>query len=87
VPSSNEHVRVVLAERFVRSYIDAPPEVQKAFGKQLAHLLRNLRHPSLDAKKYDEKRDLWQARVDRAWRFYFQIEGDAYHLIDITPHP
>lgn len=80
-------MRVVIAERFTRSFIEAPPDVQKAFGKQLAHLLRSLRHPSLDAKKYDAKRDVWQARVDRGWRFYFQIEGDTYCLLDITSHP
>lgn len=44
-------------------------------------------HPSLQAKKYDEARDIWQARVNGGWRFYFRIEGDVYHLIDISPHP
>jgi hypothetical protein len=50
-------------------------------------LLQNLRHTSLRAKKYDEARDIWQARNDRAWRFYFQIRGDTYYLLSITPHP
>ncbi|HYN25715.1 MAG TPA: hypothetical protein VES69_11810 [Pyrinomonadaceae bacterium] len=50
-------------------------------------LLQDLRHPSLRAKKYDERRDIWQARVNRNWRFYFTIEHEAYHLHDIIPHP
>jgi hypothetical protein len=50
-------------------------------------LLQNLRHPSLRAKKYDEVRDLWQARVTGAWRFYFTIEGDTYVLQTIRAHP
>ena len=58
-------MRVLIAERFARSCVDAPPEVQKAFSKQLAILLRNLRHRSLDAKKYDRAGDVWQARVKR----------------------
>ncbi len=33
--------------------------------------------PGLHSKKYDEARDIWQARVTRDWRFYFTIEGDA----------
>jgi len=41
-------VRVVLTEQFVRTYIDAPPEIQKTFGKQLALFLRNWRHFLLD---------------------------------------
>jgi hypothetical protein len=80
-------VRAVLAERFSRTFIAAPPDIQKRFGQQLAHLLRDLRHPSLRAKKYDEARDIWQARVTYNWRFYFQVEGDAYVLLDIMTHP
>ena len=50
-------MRAVLSERFARAFIAAPPEVHKAFGKQLAHLLRDLRHRSLDAKKFPESGD------------------------------
>ena len=80
-------MRVVFSDRFTRSFREAPDRVQRDFGKQLGHLLRGLRHPSLRAKKYDEARNVWQARVDGGWRFYFTIEADAYHLIDIIPHP
>lgn len=75
------------SERFIKSLADAPSSVQKAFYKQVGLLLQNLRHPSLRAKKYDEAHDIWQARVTRDWRFYFTIEDDTYHLIDIIPHP
>jgi mRNA-degrading endonuclease RelE of RelBE toxin-antitoxin system len=75
------------AERFIKSLEDAPPPIQKAFYKQSRLLLQNLRHPSLHAKKYDEARDIWQARVTRDSRFYFQIIGDTYCLIDIISHP
>lgn len=80
-------MKVVFSERFTKSFVNAPPEVHKLFGKQLANLLRNLNHPGLHAKKYDESQDIWQARVNRGWRFYFRIEGDIYTLIDIIPHP
>lgn len=76
-----------LTERFRRSYLDAPPTIQKAFDKQSRLLLENLRHPSLRAKKYDESRDLWQARVSGDWRFYFKISGDTYIIEDIIAHP
>ena len=49
----------------------APLPVQKAFIKQLNFLSRNLKHPSLHAKKYDEVNDVWQARINDDWRFYF----------------
>jgi hypothetical protein len=80
-------MRLFFTERFRRSYADAPFRVQKQCDKQLALLARDIRHPSLRAKKYDEGRDIWQARVNAGWRFYFKIEGDTYYLVDVTPHP
>ena len=71
----------------VKDYTDAPPAVQKAFDKQVKMLLENSRHPSLNTKKYDESRNVWQARVNRHWRFYFVISGDTYLILNIIPHP
>ena len=72
---------------FTRAYSKAPKEIQAAFAKHSLLLLQNLRHPSLRAKKYDEGKDRWQARVTRDWRFYFRIQDDTYILQDITRHP
>ena len=60
---------------------------QRAFGKQLTNLLRDLRHPSLRAKKHEDRTGLWQARINDDWRMYFTIESDTYMLRAITPHP
>ena len=80
-------MNIYRTRRLLKSYASAPPEVQRAFDKQLRLLLDNLQHPSLRAKKYDAANDVWQARVNRDWRLYFKIEGDAYYIIDMTPHP
>jgi len=80
-------MRRVYSERFQRGFDGAPPSVRKACDKQLGFLVQNLHHPSPRAKKYDESQDLWQARVNKDWRFYFQIRGDVYYLVDIIPHP
>ena len=74
-------------ERSRKSYQEAPPALQKAFDKQVRFLAENLHHPSLRAKKYDESRDIWQARINRDWRFYFTSAGDTYIIEDIIPHP
>jgi mRNA-degrading endonuclease RelE of RelBE toxin-antitoxin system len=73
--------------RFRRQYQKLPRERQAKFDKQLAFLLSNLQHPSLRAKKYEGANDIWQARVDDDYRFYFKIEGDTYILLSIIPHP
>jgi len=68
-------MRLFYTDRFLESYEQAPVAIQGAFDRRVALLLANLRHPSLRAKKYDETRGIWQARVTRDWRFYFTIFG------------
>ena len=80
-------MKIDYTERFIKSLEDAPPPIQKAFYKQAGFLMNDLRHRSLQAKKYDEARDIWQARVTKDWRFYFQIQKDTYYLLDIMAHP
>lgn len=41
-------------------------------------LVQNLNHPSLHAKKYDDAKDKWKARVNRNWRLFFKIVGGTY---------
>jgi hypothetical protein len=80
-------VRAHATSRFLDQYNAAPADVQRAFRKQLGFLLRNLRHPSLRAKKYDEARGIWQARATLSWRFYFTVGGDTYTLLSLIAHP
>lgn len=75
------------SERAGKTLKGLTPAVHKALFKQVQLLEQNLRHPSLHAKKYDESQDLWQARINKDWRFYFLVRGDVYYIVDITRHP
>ena len=72
---------------FLRALNDFPDSIKKKLKKQVGYLVRDIRHPSLHAKKFDESLDLWQARVDKGVRFYFVIEINTYVLTDIKYHP
>lgn len=76
---------------YTKSALDSlsklPKPIRKAFYKQVGFLVRDLQHPSLRAKKYDEAGGHWQARINRNWRFYFRIVGDSYVIEDVIPHP
>jgi len=61
-------------------------DIRAKFYKQARYLLKDLRHPSLRAKKYDSAEDIWQARVNGGIRFYFLIVNDTYILLDIRKH-
>lgn len=79
-------MRVRYSFYFKSKYRELPSEIKKKFKKQIKYLSDNLQHPSLRAKKYDKERNVWQARVDRKYRFYFLIEKDTYTLLDIKSH-
>ena len=66
-------MKVRLSRRAARDFESPPPHLQARVRKQLSLLLADLRHRSLRAKKYDERRDMWQARVNRDDRLYFTI--------------
>lgn len=70
-----------------RDYDVLLPALRRAADKQFGFLIKDIRHPSLHAKKYDEARDVWQARINKSWRFYFQITEDIYWIVRIIPHP
>ena len=73
-------------KNFLRSLEDFPDPIKKKLKKQINYLSKDMRHPSLHAKKFDESLDLWQARVDKGVRFYFTVEADTYALLDIKRH-
>ena len=73
--------------RSQEDYAAAPSQIKKAFDKQVCLLAQNLLHPSLHAKKYTASLDLWQARVNRDWRFYFIIHAGTYVIVRIVRHP
>jgi len=79
-------MKVKFSKNFLDELNSFPVLIEKKFQKQLEFLLSNIRHPSLHAKKYDESLNIWQARVDKAVRFYFTIEGNTYILIEIKYH-
>lgn len=80
-------MNVCYTDRFERQYRALPEQLKVKVDKQIRLLAENLRHPSLRAKKYDESRGLWQARVDRRYRFYFEVQGDTCILLSVIPHP
>ena len=80
-------MKIAFTAKADRDYEGLPVKIQQQADKQLDLLSQNLRHPSLKAKKYDESQDLWQGRINKSYRFYFQIAGDTYIIIALIAHP
>jgi mRNA interferase RelE/StbE len=80
-------MQIEISQRARKQYEGLPASTVRQMDKQLSFLIKNLTHPSLRAKKYDESSGIWQARVNKDWRFYFVIHSDRYTIISIVKHP
>jgi len=79
-------MRFLFTKNFVCNYRRLPKEIQEAVHKQLELLLANSRHPSLNIKKMNDPREIWEGRVTVGYRFTFQIEDDIYIMRKVGTH-
>jgi len=79
-------MKIAFSKHFVRCYRKLPAELQKAVDKQLELLLANPQHPSLNLKKMQDPRNIWEGRVSVSYRFTLQIKNDVYLLRKVGTH-
>ena len=80
-------MKLVYTEKAVKDYVKLSTKLQALVDKQLDFLLKDLSYPSLCAKKYHQKEDIWQIRINKSYRLYFQIVDDVYVILTIIKHP
>jgi len=71
---------------FIRDYRALPEQLQKTVDKKLKLFLDNRRHPSLNIKKMQDPRDIWEGRITQGYRFTFQMEGEVVILRRLGTH-
>lgn len=79
-------MKLLFTKPFIRNYRDLLQRIQKLADKQLELLLADPRHPSLEIKKMQDPREIWEGRLTKSYRFTFQINGDIYVLRRISTH-
>lgn len=79
-------MKIYFTKTFVWDYRKLTREMQEAVDKQLELLLFNARHPSLNVKKMNDPRDIWEGRVTASHRFTFHMESDSYVLRRVGTH-
>ena len=76
-------MKIVTERSFERDYVRLPGNIQERVDKQLALLLGDPQHGSLQTQKMRGQAgqsDIWEARVTGSYRFTFKIVGDTYRL-------
>lgn len=81
-----QNMKLYPTEKFKKQYKKLPQQIKKATKKQLGRLLSNPKHPSLNIKKMNDPRDIWEGRITHSYRFTFQVEDDTYILRNIGTH-
>jgi len=79
-------MRLQPTKTFAKNFRKLPENIKKTVHKHLALLLSSPRHPSLNIKKMQDPRNIWEARISDSYRFTFQIKGDVYILRKVGTH-
>lgn len=69
-----------------RDFQKLPSEIQKIAEKQLKLFANNPFHPSLEVKKVQGLKGIWEGRITKRIRFTFHISGDVYLVRRIGKH-
>ena len=80
-------MEISLTKQADKQYRKLPTHIQKKVDKQFDYLIENFRHPSLNTKLYSGTENLWQARIDKSYRFYFYIVDPNYVVVALIQHP
>ena len=79
-------MKLFFTNSFIRDYHALPDQPQKTADKQLKLFLSNQRHPSLNIKKMQDPRDIWEGRITKGYRFTFQMSGEVCILRRLGTH-
>lgn len=78
-------MRIVFTKPAEKQYKKLHPAIKKKLIKQLAFLEANPKHTSLGTKKMVHSK-LYEARIDRQYRFRFLWEMDCISIVSVGPH-
>lgn len=79
-------MKIALTDSFRKDASHLPVSIHKKIDRQLKFLAQNILHPGLRAKKIQGQSDIWEARVDRSYRFTFKIIADIIYLRRVGTH-
>ena len=72
---------IELTDTFRKGYANLPHEIKKKTKKALRLLAENPRHPSLRSKPIEGAKGIYEARIDRKYRFTLEsLQSDVLRL-------
>lgn len=78
-------MKIAKTERFTKLYQKLPQNIRRKVDKQITILAQDFFYPSLNTKRVAGG-DVWEARVDRHFRFTFSKTENIITLLTVGPH-
>ena len=76
--------KIKFTRRFLKSFARLPAAIQEKTKKQIALLTEDPRHPSLQTKPIQGAAGVYEARVDRDYRFTYEREANDTLLLRVV---
>ena len=77
---------IIITNRFKKAYQKLPADIQKKVKKALRLLNEDPRHPSLQVRKIQGVKNIYEGRIDQKYRFSFQFDGEDKILRNVDNH-
>ncbi len=71
---------------YLHDYEKLPQNIQEKLHRRLIYLASDIRHPAFHTRKMVNRENIWEARIDRQYRFTFHIEKDYIVLRRVGTH-
>ena len=78
-------LQISYSKKFLKGYSKLPENIRKKTDKQTVILLQDMFYPSLNTKKMGGS-DVWEARVDKHYRFTFSKTEGSITFLTAGPH-
>jgi len=79
-------MQLVQTTHFKRDYKKLPASIQKRTDEKLKFLVQNISHPSLRVKRVQKYKGVFEGRVTKDYRFFFQAITEGYVLLRVDKH-
>jgi len=79
-------MRLEWPKTFSKEYHSLPKEIQERFDEKIQLFVENSHHPSLRVKKMSGTQNIWEASINKNYRWTFEWRQDLIKLRYIGTH-
>ena len=79
-------MKLIYTEKFKKDYKKLSLPLQRTVEQKLLLLVKDIFHPSLGVKKVRKYKGIFEGRVNKNFRFLFEVIPGSYILLRVKKH-